>query len=104
IHGKYAAVMREQQEGEIRSNIHQAAKAQDAEITAATLELAGLAAEKLVWDMTHWAGLEIVGYKIMEVNVFSPGALNLASELNKVDFVAYVVTHLEKKIAEYYGY
>lgn len=104
IDGKYAAVQRVQQEGEIRSNIHQGAKAQVAEITDATLELVGLVAEKLVRDNMYFVGLDIVGDKIMEVNVFSPGALNLASELNKVDFVAYVVTHLEKKIAEYYGY
>lgn len=104
IDGKYAAVQRVQQEGEIRSNIHQGAKAQVAEITDATLELVGLVAEKLVRDNMYFVGLDIVGDKIMEVNVFSPGALNLASELNKVDFVGYVVTHLEKKIAEYYGY
>ena len=103
IDGKYAAVQRVQQEGEIRSNIHQGARAQVAEITPATLELVGLVAEKLRQDNMYFVGLDIVGDKIMEVNVFSPGALSLASELNNVDFVGYVVTHLEQKVAVFYG-
>lgn len=103
IDGKYAAVQRVQQEGEIRSNIHQGARAQVAEITPATLELVGVVAEKLRQDNMYFVGLDIVGDKIMEVNVFSPGALSLASELNNVDFVGYVVTHLEQKVAVFYG-
>jgi glutathione synthase len=38
----------------------------------------------------------------MEVNVFSPGALGLASELNKVDFIGYVIRHLEQKAERFY--
>lgn len=102
IDGKYAAVQRVQQEGEIRSNIHQGARAQVAEITPAILELVGMVTNKLQDDNMYFVGLDIVGDKIMEVNVFSPGALSLASELNKVDFVGYVVTHLERKATEFY--
>lgn len=102
IDGKYAAVHRVQQEGEIRSNIHQGAKAQVADIDKKTLELVGLVAEKLNKDNMYFVGLDIVGDKIMEVNVFSPGALGLAAELNKVDFISHVITHLEKKVEGFY--
>lgn len=50
----------------------------------------------------YLVGLDIVGDRIMEVNVFSPGALGLASELNKVDFIGHVITHLEQKVKNFY--
>lgn len=102
VDGKYAAVQRVQREGEIRSNIHQGAKAQVAELHEKTLELVGLVAGKLIQDNMYLVGLDIVGDRIMEVNVFSPGALGLASELNKVDFIGHVITHLEQKVKNFY--
>ncbi|HMR17971.1 MAG TPA: glutathione synthase, partial [Sphingobacterium sp.] len=100
--GKYAALQRVQQEGEIRSNIHQGARAELAELNEKTMELVSLVADKLIQDNMYLVGLDIVGDKIMEVNVFSPGGLGLAAELNKVDFVGYVIAHLEKKVDAFY--
>jgi glutathione synthase len=102
LDGKYAAVQRVQKEGEIRSNIHQGAHAQIATLNDKTIELVGLVADKLIQDNMYLVGLDIVGDKIMEVNVFSPGALGLASELNKVDFIGYVIRHLEQKAERFY--
>jgi glutathione synthase len=96
INGKYASVNRVQSTGEIRSNIHQGAKAQVANITPEILHLVDKVAHKLKEDGMYFVGLDIVGDKIMEINVFSPGALPQASELNGEDYTTAILEHLEK--------
>lgn len=102
IDGAYAAVQRVQQEGEIRSNIHQGAKAVKAHINSSVLDLVAQVSEKLKQDGMYLVGLDIVGDKIMEINVFSPGALGLASQLTGIDFVAYIIINLEEKVKDFY--
>ena len=48
-------------------------------------------------------GLDIVGDKLMEINVFSPGGLGSAQHLEKVNFCIPVIEALERKVA-YMGY
>ena len=98
VKGKYAALHRLQKDGEIRSNIHRGGKAGKAIITDETMELVELVRPKLVHDGMFLVGLDIVGTTIMEVNVFSPGGLNNASQLYGVDFVTPVIEAIEQKI------
>ncbi|SFS48025.1 ATP-grasp domain-containing protein [Sphingobacterium wenxiniae] len=98
--GAYACVNRVQQEGEIRSNIHQGAKAQSAEIDDTILQTVEKVSKKLKDDGMYFVGLDIVGDKIMEINVFSPGALGLASELSKTDFATIVINDLEEQVKQ----
>jgi glutathione synthase len=42
-------------------------------------------------------GLDLVGDKLMEINVFSPGGLGSAGTFEKVDFAGAVIEALEKK-------
>ena len=51
-------------------------------------------------------GIDIVGDKILEVNVFSPGNLNSCSRLAGVDFSVPVIEAIERKvvIAEQYAH
>lgn len=103
INGKYAALQRVQSEGEIRSNIHQGAKAEVANVTEDTLALVKKVSAKLRSDGMYLVGLDIVGDKIMEINVFSPGALSAASSLNEVDYIAYLIQDVEEKAKNYYA-
>jgi glutathione synthase len=103
INGKYAAIQRVQPEGEIRSNIHQGAKAESANVTEETLALVKKVSDKLRSDGMYLVGLDIVGDKIMEINVFSPGALSAASNLNEVDYIANLIQNLEEKAKNYYA-
>jgi len=103
VDGKYAAVNRVQQGDEIRSNIHQGAKAEQAFINEKVLTLVNKVANKLVEDNMYFVGLDIVGDKIMEINVFSPGALGQASRLNDVDYSTVVIENLENKIKKFYN-
>jgi len=53
---------------------------------------------RLVEDGLFLAGLDIVEDKRREINVFSPGALYGASQLNEVNFMEPVIVALEHKL------
>jgi glutathione synthase len=97
--GKYAAFRRVASEDDIRSNMHVGGKAAPAEIGPEALRLAEALRPKLIQDGMFFVGLDIVGDKLMEVNVFSPGGLYSASQLAGVDFVGVLIDALERKIA-----
>src|SRR5690606_36562992 len=100
IDGKYASVNRIQKKGDIRSNIHQGGSAEPADINDTILATVSQVTEKLKEDGMYFVGLDIVGDKIKEINVFSPGGLNLASKLNDVYFVGLVLDDVEKRVSE----
>ncbi|MFD1770566.1 ATP-grasp domain-containing protein [Sphingobacterium suaedae] len=97
VGGKYASVNRVQQKGDIRSNIHQGGTAKEAMIDEQILSTVRQVSSKLKDDGMYFVGLDIVGDKIMEINVFSPGALLHASELNGVDYTTAILKDLEKQ-------
>ena len=53
---------------------------------------------KLIADGMFLAGLDIVGDKLMEINVFSPGGLHNISKLEGVDFFEPVIQAIERKL------
>jgi len=50
-------------------------------------------------------GLDVVGDKLMEINVFSPGGLGSAQKLTKVNFSRVVVEAMVRKVnyMKFYG-
>ena len=101
--GKYAAFRRVRAGDDMRSNIHAGGKLREAEITATHLKMAKIVRPKLVQDGMFLVGLDIVGDKLMEINVFSPGGLGSAQKFEKVNFNAAVIEALEQKV-EYMSY
>ena len=99
IGGKYAALRRVASADDIRSNIHAGGKAEAVEIGKTELQVAELIRPKLVADGMFLVGIDIVGDKILEVNVFSPGNLNSCSRLAGVDFSVPIVEAIERKVA-----
>ena len=67
------------------------------------MKLAEMVRPKLVQDGMFLVGLDIVGDKLMEINVFSPGGLGSAQKFEKVNFAHAVIASLERK-AEYMTY
>lgn len=97
--GKYAAFRRERpQGGDMRSNIHVGGKKARAIIGEAELRIAEIVRPKLVQDGMFFVGLDIVGNKLMEINVFSPGGLGSAQTFEKVNFCTPVLDALERKV------
>ena len=96
---KYAALRRVAAKDDIRSNIHAGAKAEAVEIGKAELRVAEIIRPKLVADGMFLVGVDIVGDKILEVNVFSPGNLESCSALAGVDFSVPILAAIERKVA-----
>ncbi len=96
--GKYAAFRRVRTGGDMRSNIHAGGKLAKAEITETHLRIAEIVRPKLVQDGMFLVGLDIVGDKLMEINVFSPGGLGSARNFEKVNFALAVIQALERKV------
>ena len=101
--GKYAAFRRVRTGDDMRSNIHAGGKLRQAEITDVHLRLAEIVRPKIVLDGMFLVGLDIVGDKLMEINVFSPGGLGSAQKFEKVNFSHAVISALERKV-EYMSY
>lgn len=96
--GKYAAFRRVRSGDDMRSNIHAGGKLREAVITDAHLRIAEIVRPKVVQDGMFLVGLDIVGDKLMEINVFSPGGLGSAQRFEKVNFAHAVVEALERKV------
>ena len=99
IDGKYAALRRVAQKGDIRSNIHAGAKAEAVDVGETELRVAELIRPKLIADGMFLVGIDIVGDKVLEVNVFSPGNLESCSNLAGVDFTVPILDSIERKVA-----
>ncbi len=99
VDGKYAALRRVAAKDDIRSNIHAGATAEAAKIGEAELRIAELIRPKLVADGMFLVGVDNVGDRILEVNVFSPGNLESCSALAGVDFSVPILEAIERKVA-----
>ncbi|MEI2297255.1 glutathione synthetase [Ensifer sp. MJa1] len=93
----YAAVRRVPAEGDLRSNMHANGRPVEAVVTAEMLVVAEQMRPKLVQDGMFLVGLDVVGDRLVEVNVFTPGALPEIAELTSVDFSEDIVIALEQK-------
>jgi glutathione synthase len=98
VDGKYAAFCRIGQEGDLRTNISAGGRTTRCKVTDRILELAELVRPRLVRDGMFLVGLDVAGDKLMEINVFSPGGLRVASRYEDIDFAAVVVDALEAKV------
>jgi len=96
--GKYAAFRRLRNEGDVRSNIHAGGNMIQAKVTDEMLEVAEIVRPKLVCDGMFLVGLDIVGDKLMEINVFSPGGLGSAQKFEGVNFLQCVIHAIEEKV------
>ena len=96
--GQYAAFKRVNESNDMRSNMHVGGEAHPTKITPEMLHLVDLVRPKLIEDGMFLVGLDIVGDKLMEVNVFSPGGLGSSERLYEVDFTQPVIEALERKI------
>ncbi|OAB81517.1 glutathione synthetase [Cochleicola gelatinilyticus] len=96
--GKYAMMQRVNASGDIRSNIHAGGMPQKVKMTDQIMELAEIVRPKLVQDGMFLVGIDIVGDKLMEINVFSPGGLNVMGEMYETDFATVVIESIEKKV------
>ncbi len=91
IHGDAAAINRVPGKGELRSNIHAGGTAQLGVITQGIQKAVDTVGDKLVQDGLILAGLDFIGGKIIEANVFSPGGLFDAERFTGQAFTAKII-------------
>jgi len=105
VKGKYAAFRRVRHGDDMRSNIHAGGKLAPAQVTEDALRIAEIVRPKLVQDGMFLIGLDVVGDKLMEINVFSPGGLGSIQKMTKVNFCRVVIDALQRKVdyMKYYG-
>jgi glutathione synthase len=96
--GKYAAFRRVRSGDDMRSNITAGGKVRRAKIDDVALGIADMVRPRLVTDGMFLVGLDIVGDKLMEINVFSPGGLGAAEEFEETDFTRVIIEALERKV------
>ncbi len=97
IDGKAAIYNRIAPKGEVRSNIHIGGTRRAAEFTAVEENIARAIQTKLVSDGLYFVGADIVGDKLLEINVFCPGGINNINELYGINVGSYVIEDLEKR-------
>jgi len=98
VDGQYAIMQRVNAKGDIRSNIHAGGKPAKVKMTDQILELAEIVRPKLVQDGMFLVGIDIVGDKLMEINVFSPGGLSVMRNMYQIDFSTEIIKSLERKV------
>jgi glutathione synthase len=96
--GEYAAFRRTNKTSDIRSNMSAGGQAEKVKVTDDMLALVEAVRPKLVSDGMFLVGLDIVGDKLMEINVFSPGGLGSAQSLYDVNFAPAIIGELERKV------
>jgi glutathione synthase len=94
----YAAFLRVNKGPDMRSNVHVGGEPTPVKVTDTMLELVSTVRPKLIADGMFLVGLDLVGDKLMEVNVFSPGGLGSCQKLYDVDFCEIVIEALERKV------
>lgn len=98
VDGTYACLHRFSQTEDHRSNISAGGGMELAKPDEAALRIAEIVGPKLIDDGIYFAGLDIAGDKMMEVNVDTPGALNFIDDLSGIDFSGAVISDLERKV------
>lgn len=99
VDGHIAAFQRVSSTGAARSNLSSGGKIAKAKITPEMMRIAEIVRPKLVQDGMFMVGLDIVGDKLMEINVLSPGGLGTARKLeDDTKFAHAIVGKLEQKV------
>jgi glutathione synthase len=96
--GHHAAFRRVNNSGDKRSNMRVGGEARPAKVTDAMLAVVEAVRPKLIADGMFLVGLDIVGDKLVEINVFSPGGLGSCENLYKAKFTDAVIDALERKV------
>jgi glutathione synthase len=99
VGANHAAFRRVNATADRRSNVRAGGQVEPVKVTDEMLQVAETVRPKLLEDGMFLVGLDIVGDKLMEVNVFSPGGLGMAEQLYKTTFTDAVIDALEHKVA-----
>lgn len=99
VDGALAIVRRVPGQGELRSNVAQGGAAAPADVRAPALAIAAALGPRLRADGMFLAGIDVIGDKAVEINVYSPGGLLDAGAFEGVDFVGAILDAVAGRVA-----
>ena len=87
--------------GDLRSNVHVGGSATSAELSDADRKIIETIAPRLVSDGLFFVGLDVIGGKLIEVNVTSPTLIQQMSRLCGENLAVGVIDRLQEKARGY---
>ena len=101
LNGKpIGALRRRPAKGDARSNISAGGTVEKYKLTKEDKLLCNKIGEKLVRDGIYFAGLDLIGGKLIEVNVMSPGTITDINKLNNVKLQEKIIDYLEAVVPQ----
>lgn len=88
-------------EGDLRSNVHVGGSTAPAELSEADQTIIDTIRPRLLADRLFFVGLDVIGGKLIEVNVTSPTLIQQMSRLLGENLSAKVIERLEEKVEAY---
>lgn len=98
VDGRVAAVRRVPASGEIRSNVFRGGMATKPERVQAWADVVDQIRPQLVADRLFLVGLDLIGSRIVEVNVYSPGGLQDAEAFAQVNFATPILVAAQEAV------
>jgi glutathione synthase len=98
VGGHVAAYRRMRPKDDIRNNMHVGGSRRAAEFTETEQRICDLLRPRLVTDGLYFVGVDLVGDKILEINVFAPGGIHNINDLYGIDVGTAVIRDLERKV------
>lgn len=98
VDGEYACFRRVPAGDDLRSNMAVGGEPEVFRMTDELKSVAALLRPRLVEDGMFFVGADVVGDKVLELNVFSPGGLGSPENLLGVDFAPAVIEAMERKV------
>ena len=83
-----------------RSNVSAGGSVQKHSLTKEEKDLCKQIGPKLVKDGLYFVGIDVIGGKLVEVNVMSPGGITYMNKVYKIKLQEKVIDFLESKVLE----
>lgn len=80
---------------DVRSNVHAGGTVVKHKLTAQEKKLCKYIGPKLVRDGLYFTGIDVIGGKLIEVNVLSPGGITRINKLNRAKLQQDVIDFVE---------
>ncbi len=101
LNGKpIGALRRRPAKGDARSNISAGGTVEKYKLTKSDKMLCSKIGAKLVRDGIYYAGLDLIGGKLIEVNVLSPGTITDINKLNNTKLQEKILNYLEDVVEQ----
>ena len=98
VGSRVAAYKRMRPKDDIRNNMHVGGSRRPADFSEAERRICELLRPRLVADGLYLVGVDLVGDKILEINVFAPGGIANINQLYELDVGTEVIRDLERKV------